>query len=165
MIKKLMPDRMFDSFRDITPEFLEELGVKALLLDIDNTLVTYEDPDPTEEVVAWLKSMNEHGIQTAFISNNSDPARVERFNRQLGYLAQSRAKKPLPGGFMRALEQLGVSADQAASVGDQIFTDVWAARSVGAYALLVPPINDKKTLFFRVKRLLERPIIRRYKKK
>ncbi|MBQ7820846.1 MAG: YqeG family HAD IIIA-type phosphatase [Clostridia bacterium] len=165
MIKKLMPDRMFNSYRDITPEILSGLGIKALLLDIDNTLVTYDDPDPTDEVTAWLKQMNESGILTAFVSNNSDPSRVERFNKSLGYFAVSRAKKPLPNGFRRALEYMKVDACNAASVGDQIFTDVWAAKNVGAYAFLVPPIKDKTTLFFKAKRFLERPIIKKYKSK
>lgn len=164
MIKFFMPDKIFESFKDITPEFLSEKGIRALLLDIDNTLVTYDDPDPTDEVILWLKSMEQNGIKAAFVSNNEDPARVERFNKDLGYFAVSRAGKPLPGGFKRALRAMGVEAGQAASVGDQIFTDVWAAKNTGAYAFLVPPIKDKTTLFFKTKRLLEKPIIRRYKK-
>lgn len=164
MFKKLMPDRIFESFKDITPEILNEYGIKALLLDIDNTLVTYDDPEPTKEVEDWLKSMRESGIKAAFVSNNSDPSRVERFNRDIGYFAVSRAKKPLPNGFKKALEHMGVDAKNAASVGDQIFTDVWAAKNVGAYAFLVPPIKDKTTLFFRAKRLLERPIIKSYRR-
>ena len=158
-----MPDRIFNSFRDITVQYLKEQKIEALLLDIDNTLVTYEDPVPTEDVMKWLLEMKEGGIKLAFVSNNSDPSRVEKFNENLGFFSVCRAKKPLPSGFRRALASMSVQAENAASVGDQIFTDVWGAKSIGAYAFLVPPIKDKTTLFFRAKRFLERPIIKKYR--
>lgn len=164
MRKRLVPDRIFESFRDVTPEFLKDIGVKALLLDIDNTLVTYDDPEPTDEVLCWLEDLEKNGISAAFVSNNSDPARVERFNKELGLFAVSRAKKPFARGFLSALDALGVERKHAASLGDQIFTDVWAARNAGIYAFLVPPIKDKTTLFFKTKRLLEKPIIAEYYK-
>jgi HAD superfamily phosphatase (TIGR01668 family) len=164
MFKRLMPDNIFGSFRELTPEYLKELGVVALLLDIDNTLVTYDDLDPTKEVKEWLLNMKENGIKLAFVSNNSDPSRVERFNKGFGFYATSRSKKPLPTGFNRALDNLGVKAENAAALGDQIFTDVWAAKNVGAYAFLVPPIKDKTTLFFKTKRWLEKPVIKKYYK-
>ena len=53
----------------------------------------------------------------------------------------------------------------AMPVGDQIFTDVWAARNSGVMAVLVPPINDKKDVFTKFKRLLERPILKKYEKR
>ncbi len=165
MFKKLMPDEILDSFRALTPEKLHKKNIKALILDIDNTLVTYDDPDPTEEVEKWLLSMKNSGIKLAFVSNNSDPARVERFNKKFGFYATSKSKKPLSVGFNRALGNLEVKGSEAASLGDQIFTDVWGAKNVGAYAYLVPPIKDKTTLFFKFKRMLEKPLIKKYYKK
>lgn len=163
MINKLLPDKIFESFADITVDFLKENSIEALLLDIDNTLVTYDDPLPTEKVEKWFEDMKKAGIKLAFVSNNSDPARVEKFNEKLGFFAVSRAKKPLPYGYRRALASMNIDAKKAAGVGDQIFTDVWAAKNVGAYAILVPPIKDKTTLFFKTKRLLEKPIIKKYR--
>ena len=54
--------------------------------------------------------------------------------------------------------------EETASVGDQVFTDVLAANRAGLYSVLVKPIKDKKSLFFRFKRLLERPVIAKYRK-
>lgn len=164
MLKNLMPDGMFDRFCDITPELLSEMGIKALLLDIDNTLVTYDDPEPTEEVLEWLSAMERAGIKAAFVSNNESPERVNVFNRELGLYATSRSKKPLPVGFRRAMRALGVKPSESLSIGDQIFTDVWGAKNAGARAFLVPPIKDRTDWFFRLKRRLEAPIIRKYKK-
>ena len=47
-------------------------------------------------------------------------------------------------------------------MGDQIFTDVLAARLAGVRAALVPPIKDKTDLFTKFKRLLEKPILKKY---
>lgn len=164
MFKKFMPDEVFEVFADITPQFLEQKKIRALLLDIDNTLVTYDDPEPTEAVLEWIKKLCAHGIKLAFVSNNSDPERVTRFNDQLGFYAISRGKKPLPGGFIKAMDKLGVLPEETASVGDQIFTDVWAAKNAGVYAILVKPIKDKTTPFFKFKRLLEKPVLKKYRK-
>ena len=50
--KYLLPDHLFGSFSEVTPEFLASLGVRALMCDIDNTLVTYNDAEPTPAVRA-----------------------------------------------------------------------------------------------------------------
>ena len=67
----LLPDRIFDDIYKITPDFLAKEGIRALILDIDNTLVTYDDPKPTASVREWLDSMKRAGIEAAFVSNNN----------------------------------------------------------------------------------------------
>ena len=60
---------------------------------------------------------------------------------------------------------MGILPEEAALMGDQIFTDVWAARNAGIRAILVPPIKDKRDILTRTKRLLEKPIIKKYKRR
>lgn len=160
----LMPNERFDSFRDVDAGFLRASGVRALLLDIDNTLEPYENPEPGEEVRAWLASLTDAGIGVAFVSNNNEE-RVSRFNRTLGYPAFCKARKPLGKYIRRAMRTLGVTARETALMGDQIFTDVLAAHLAGLRAYLVPPIRDKRDFLTRFKRRLERPILKRWEKK
>jgi predicted HAD superfamily phosphohydrolase YqeG len=47
-------------------------------------------------------------------------------------------------------------------MGDQVFTDVWAAHNAGIKAILVPPIKDKTDPFTKFKRLLEKPFLGKY---
>ena len=56
--KYLLPDHLFGSFADVTPAFLSSVGIRALLCDIDNTLVTYDDAEPTPEVLSWFDALN-----------------------------------------------------------------------------------------------------------
>lgn len=159
--KLLMPDFVFDTYADVTPDFCRDHGICALLCDIDNTLVTYDDPEPTKELYAWFDTMREAGIGIAFVSNNH-AERVELFNSKLGYPAFPDAGKPSAKRYFDAVEALGVRREDAAVLGDQLLTDAAAAHQFGVKAIIVPPIKDKRTLFFRAKRLLEVPYMRRY---
>ena len=162
--KTLVPDFYFDKFSDATSEFLLELGVKGIVLDIDNTLEPYENATPGEEVLAWFDSLATSGIKAAFVSNNGRE-RVELFNKDLGLPAYYKAGKPFKKNVLNALSDMGVSPDEAILMGDQVFTDVWAARNAGLRAILLPPIKDKPDLFTKSKRLLEKPVIKKYKKR
>lgn len=160
----LMPDARFDGFYAADAAYLREAGIRALLLDIDNTLEPYENALPSEPVRRWLSSLTEAGVGIAFVSNNEE-ARVSLFNSELGYPAYAKAGKPRGKYLRRAMRALGVRPAETALMGDQIFTDVLAAHLVGARALLVPPIRDRRDLLTRAKRRLERPILKRWEKK
>lgn len=159
----LTPDYMFGSYREITPDFLLEKGIRALLIDIDNTLAPYEQPDPDDDIRAWFASLAERGIRAALVSNNHAP-RVERFNETLGLLAFSDSGKPSRKTLDRAMRALGVDSAKTAVLGDQLLTDAFGGKHIGLPAIIVPPIHDKTNLFFRFKRLCERPFIRKYAK-
>ncbi len=164
MFGKLLPTHIYKDIYEITPKALREAGVAALILDIDNTLVTYDDPKPTESVGAWLDAMHDAGIQTAFVSNNETP-RVETFCEGLECYFHAKAGKPSRKYLREAMAHMGTTVTNTACVGDQLFTDVWAGKRAGMRAFLVPPIKDKRTLFFRAKRLLEKPFLRLYYKR
>lgn len=154
---------MVDTFRDVTPELLAELGIKLLICDIDNTLVTYDDPHPTEELRLWFKRMNDSGVTVAFVSNNHED-RVMLFNSTLGYIAHYDSGKPGTKKIFETIETAGATAETTALLGDQLLTDAAAANRAGIYSIIVPPIKDKTNLFFKSKRLIEKPYVRKYNK-
>ena len=160
----LTPDYMFATFDAVTPAFLQSIGVRALLIDIDNTLAPYEEPNPNERVLAWFAELEKNGIKAALVSNNHAP-RVERFNKSLGLIAYPDSGKPGRKTLERAMKELGVTHTETAMLGDQILTDCFAGKHIGLRAIIVPPIKDKTNLFFRFKRLVERPAIRKYARK
>lgn len=162
--RSLVPDYYFEKFSDASAEFLSSIGVKGIVLDIDNTLEPYENPTPSAPLLAWFDSLANAGIKAAFVSNNN-ATRVELFNKNLGFPAYFKAGKPFKKNVLRALSDMGVSADKSILMGDQVFTDVWAARNSGLRAILLPPIKDKRDILTRSKRALEKPIIKKYKKR
>lgn len=161
--KLLLPKEMYQTFEAVTPEHLSELGITHIFCDIDNTLATYDDPTPPENVVNWCRRMNEGGITVSFVSNN-DKARVELFNRDFGYTAYAKAKKPLIGTLKKAMAEAGGVPEKSALLGDQLLTDAAAGNRAGLYVMIVPPIKDQTNLFFRFKRRLEVPYVKKFKK-
>ena len=160
----LVPDYIFKTFDEATADFLQSIGVKAVILDIDNTLEPYEHPHPGEHVIAWLNSLYDRGIKTAIVSNNGWE-RVNLFNKDIGMPAIAKAKKPFKKNVLRAMSLLSAEQGETIFIGDQILTDVLAAHNAGIRAILVPPINDRRDLFTKFKRLIEKPFIRKYEKR
>ena len=161
---KLVPDYYFDTFDLCTPDFLKSIGVGGIILDVDNTLEPYENPLPSDKVLSWLDSLKSAGIKAAIVSNNNGE-RINLFNSDIRLPAYYKAGKPFKKNLLRAMSDLGTDKSNTVMMGDQILTDVWAARNAGIRAILVPPIKDKRDPFTRFKRLLERPIMKKYRKK
>ncbi len=159
----LTPEYVFDTYRDVTPEFLTSLGIRALLIDIDNTLAPYEQELPDENIIAWFESLKAANIKAALISNNHPP-RVELFNSMLNLPAYPDSGKPGSRYLLKAMAEMGSTPENTAGLGDQLLTDTLAVHRLDMISIIVPPIKDKKNLFFRSKRLLERPFMRRYRR-
>ncbi len=164
MKNPMMPDYMFRTFDEITPAFLTSLGVKAILADIDNTLAPYEQPEPDERIKGWIASLAEAGIGIAFVSNN-DWERVDRFNATLGVPAYAKSGKPFKKNLVKAMNDLGGTLETTVMLGDQLLTDALAGHNLGVKCLIVPPIRDKKNAFFRFKRWLEKPVVKKFKRR
>ena len=160
----LTPDYVFSEFTDITADFLISHGIKALVIDVDNTLAPYEQELPDQKTIDWFKTLVDNGIKAALISNNKND-RIEKYNSLLSLPAYPDSKKPSTKAILRAIEQMGVDTESTAGLGDQLLTDTLAVHRLDMISLIVPPIKDKKTLFFRFKRLLEKPFMKRYYKK
>ncbi len=159
---KFYPTFYFKDIYEITPLFLVENGVEALILDVDNTLISNMVNDPTERVASWINSLRAQGIKLCILSNGKG-ARVKRFNENLGLPVIFDAKKPLKSGFAKALELMDVTASRCAVVGDQLFTDVLGANLSKIKSVLVVPIDEHEQRFIRFKRVLERPFIKKIK--
>ncbi len=159
-----IPEYHFNTFDEADAAFLLSIGVKGIVLDIDNTLEPYEHPKAGEHVIKWFEELKAAGIKTAIVSNNNEE-RVRIFNEDFNMPAYSRGGKPFKKNVLRAIEDMGINKDEAILMGDQIFTDVWAAHNAGIPAILVPPINDKKDILTRFKRFLETFVLSAYRKR
>jgi len=161
--KKLVPDFMLSSFKDVTPHFLKKLGAAAVISDIDNTLAPYEDLDAPDSVITWIHELEAAGIKVTLVSNNNSK-RVERFNKKLGCNAHANVKKPSAKYLKLSMKEMESKKENTVFLGDQLLTDSLAAHRAGIRAVIVPPIKDKKSLFFKAKRLIERPYIKKYRR-
>lgn len=160
----LYPDYIFHRIYDIPTSFFADRGITTLLLDVDNTLTTDNNPQPHAKVTRWLEEQHKAGLRLMVLSNNYRK-RVEPFANSLGLEFIAMAAKPLPYNLRRALSQMNVPVSKAALIGDQIFTDVCCGRLAKCTAILVEPMAMEDNIFHRMKRRLEQPLLRAYRKK
>ena len=158
------PTAVRERVTEITPQFLESLGVRALLLDVDNTLTGHGSQQLPPAIAAWLQTMKESGVKLRVASNNM-PGRVRPFAQKIGLPYSALCCKPAPFGLWHACREMGVRPCEAALVGDQVFTDAMGANLAGVQMLLVQPMYRDIKPLIRLRRHLEKPVLRRYYEK
>lgn len=158
------PTYFFDKIWDVSPDFLKDNGIKCLLIDVDNTLTTHDNPVPHEKILEWLENVKKIGVKLIILSNNT-AERVKPFADGLGIDFVSNADKPLSKGVKRAVIKTGVTKNEMLIIGDQIFTDVLCGKFSRVKTVLVNPFELETMPFFKFKRALENIILRKERKK
>ena len=153
----LVPDRVFDCYADITPDYLAERGVTLLLSDLDFTLAAKKTPRPDQPLRDWIADLAAHGIGFMIVSNNRSGRRVTEFCADLGVPYQGHARKPSPRGLRAAMERAGTDAAHTAMLGDKLLTDMLAANRSGVLALMVEPVGGPVTVWQKLLHALQAP--------
>lgn len=158
----LYPKACFEKVEQITIEFLQKNKIKALILDVDNTLIDY-NRKLDESVISWAKEIRGQGIKLYILSNTNHREKVEEVGKKLGIPYQSFAKKPLKMGFLKVQNELQENAESIGVVGDQIFTDILGGNRCHMFTILVEPIDKKDFWYTAWKRPIENKIKKNYK--
>lgn len=142
----LIPDMSLNSIYDLNPQILRAKGISLLLMDLDNTLISYSESEPSDELKRWMTSFRDQGIDLFLVSNNKT-GRAKRFSQVAGLPYLDRAKKPSKKKLIEAMDIMGKRPEQTAMLGDQIFTDVLAANKSGIFSIIITPIDVHKPQF------------------
>lgn len=152
-LERFYPDNEAGSIDSIDFQGLYQSGRRAVIFDIDNTLVPHGAPaDP--HAIAFFQGLRAMGFKTMLLSNNKEP-RVKSFAREVGSPYLFKAGKPKAAGYRRAMEEMGSSPADTVFVGDQLFTDIWGAKKAGIVTYLVRPIHPREEIQIVLKRRLE----------
>ena len=157
----LYPKEYFNSVKDISINFLKNNNINGLILDVDNTLISLDKVMP-KGVLDWAKNMKNNGIKICILSNSNKINKVEAVAKMLEVPYIFFGKKPLKTGFLRAKDILKLKEENIAVVGDQIFTDIIGANRCNMFSILVKPIEEKDYLITKIKRPIEKFIIKKY---
>ena len=160
MLNKLKPNFIFNNIFEIKPEIFVNNNIKAVIFDIDDTLVANDIKEPTKEVIEYFDALKEKDIKISLISNGKKE-RVELFNKNLKFHATYKALKPKKGPIKKALEYFKTKPENTALVGDQLFTDIYGGNRMGLTTFLVTPIKSDETKFIVFKRKLENMVLNR----
>lgn len=154
MLTRLRPSMLVPSVADVDLEALSRYGIRAALVDLDNTLTLYDSHAVNERTAAWLARATEIGVEAIVFSNNHEP-RVQRTARALGLKYVADAKKPFPRAYRRALSVIGYAPHEVAAIGDQLFTDVFGGNAAGLMTILVRPLGRQEFVGTRLVRPVE----------
>ena len=152
----LIPDAAFNRVTDIRAGFLTERGIAGVIVDVDNTLGSYRESEPSEPIISWVKTIMQSGIKVGILSNNREQ-RVKSFSAPLGVDYFYRARKPSRRGFVHLAQKMGLRAEHVAVVGDQIFTDILGAKRSGMIGIIVKPTMLRSNPLLLARYLFELP--------
>ena len=95
--KQFMPNDYKKTIFDIDFPSLKSQGIEGLLIDVDNTLIPYDEVVPSQELIVLFDKIKTLGFKIMIISYNHKP-RIKKFSAiiQCPFIAQ--AKKPLKIG-------------------------------------------------------------------
>jgi HAD superfamily phosphatase (TIGR01668 family) len=146
-IIKLMvaPDFKAD-FEDIFAiDFLDlkARGIKAIILDIDDTLIPRKHPAIPIRVFEWVANRKDEGFKICLTSNSRYPSRVASIGKALSLPYLFMGFKPLPFAFWKSMSLLASTPKTTVMIGDQLFTDIWGANLLGIYSIYVQPITPE----------------------
>lgn len=158
-IKRLKSIRLYPDVQALPLEELYAQGVRALLIDLDGTLLPWNGMQLPRTIVSWAQRVRDAGIQGIIVSNNH-PERVLPIARSLGFEALCDAGKPLPRAFRRAAHDLGVPLHACGVLGDQMMTDMLGGVYLGMRGYLVNPLPGREYVGTRINRVLERCVLR-----
>ena len=132
---------MVAAVNDVSPQLLRENALKAVLVDMDDTLLEFQQTQLKPEFISWMQSLKDADIPALILSNGSR-RRVRDCANELGVAGLALTGKPFPAAFRRGLETLGAKASHTAMIGDQLFTDVVGANLAGLTSILVTPLGS-----------------------
>lgn len=164
MLKQFIPDQYVQSVYEISISELKEQGVKGIITDLDNTLVEWDRPDATEELVAWFENLRDHGFQIVIVSNNNEK-RVKHFADPHKISFIHSARKPLSRAFKTACKLMGLKRNETVVIGDQLLTDILGGNRSGFQTILVVPVAKTDGFITKFNRRIEQRVFQSMKKK
>ena len=163
VLKSFLPAQHVKSIYEINPQDLKNKGIKGIITDLDNTLVEWDRPLATPELITWFEEMKRNDIKVTIVSNNKE-VRVKAFADPLNIPFIFRAKKPMTKAFKHAVELMGIQKEQAVVIGDQLLTDVCGGNRSGFHTILVVPVAQTDGWATKLNRRIERRILAWFRK-
>ena len=165
IFRKFYPTYKFKKVENIPYSLIEQNKIKLIMLDMDNTIINFDEKKYSKELEEWSKRMRRNGIKLYILSNSIFKNLVKKVADELSMKYCSNAGKPMLRGFKKIMQIENIEKEHMLMIGDQIFTDVWGGNRFGIKTILVDPIDKKERIHTKIKRPFEKIILKKYSKK
>ena len=161
MYKLVTPSQVVNCVGDVTPSSLHALGIKAIITDLDNTLVPWRGHEISQDVLEWIAELKRADIKIVIASNTMHPRRLHKLAGEMGIPYILGVRKPWPRGYRKSMEMLGSTPATTAMLGDQIFTDIMGANALKLHTILLrPALSTYEFIWTVMVRRVERILVR-----
>ena len=120
-------------------------GIKALLLDVDGTLISRRDKILRDDIKSWLINTNRQ-IKIHLVSNNPSFSRIKHIAEQVNLPFTYRASKPNKSKVLKIIDDLPYKPNQIAIIGDRIFTDILVGNRLNLYTIFICKIRKDQRI-------------------
>lgn len=158
-----VPDMYQKSIYTINYKKLKKNGIKCLLFDLNNTLVSYEVDYPDDKLRELIFNL-ERDFKVIIVSNSSKD-RVRPFKEKLNVDSSFSSKKPLKKKYKKIMNLYGFKDTEIAMIGDELITDILGGNRMNFTTILVNGISEEEPLYTRIIRTFERKIVKSLNKK
>lgn len=159
----IYPNIYYSNVNEIKIGFLIKNKIKALILDVDNTLID-RNKNLSKEIIEWSNELQGQGIKMYILSNTNKKEKVRAVAEKLSIPYEMFAKKPFKKGFLKIQKILNIKPENIAVVGDQLFTDIIGGNRCNMFTILVDPVDKKDYWYTAWKRPLENKLKQKLKK-
>ena len=157
----IKPDYNLKSIYDIDLDELQKQGIKAMLFDLDSTLMASKSGTYTDETYSFIRNVEEKFF-IAVVSNNKNPKYMEKVKAITHFPILFEACKPRTGVVSKFLREHNLEPKDCVLVGDRPLTDILCGKNLGCKTILVDSITaDTEAKIVRFVRWLERLSIKK----
>lgn len=157
----IKPDYNLKSIYDINFNELLKIGVKALLFDLDSTVMASKSGVYTQKTQDFLNKAKENFF-IAIVSNNHNENYINKVRKISDFPVLFDAQKPKTIRIIKFLQKYNIQPKDCAMIGDRPLTDILCGKKLGAKTILVDSINaDYEKKIVRFVRMLERLSIKK----
>ena len=153
----IKPDYDLNSIYDINLDELKQQGIRALLFDLDSTLMASKTGCYSSETLNWLSKVRKDFF-VGVVSNNKNSDYIEKVSSCSDFPVVFNAHKPNIKVALKFMKEHNLTAKTTAFVGDRPLTDVICGKRLGCkVTILVDSISaNSEHRIVRFARWLER---------
>lgn len=162
MLNHCRPDLILDRLEHLDLQLLAERGIRALLLDLDNTLCTWGSRELSGPRREWVESARRR-FRLCIVSNTVLGRRLRAVGADLQLPTVARwgvGRKPFAGAIRAGLKITGSAPQETAIVGDQVFADILGGNRLGLLTVWIPPLDPREFISTMCVRGAERLLLR-----
>lgn len=152
------------SIYDIDPHFFLELGVKAVVTDLDNTLDPADVFHPTDKAKKLVKELLDLGLRVLILSNNTEK-RCGMYCKEIQVPYLSSSFKYWAFRIRKFLKKQGLKVEECIFIGDQIYTDRIYVQQLKGRLILTEPLVERDNWVTKIPRFFDRRVREGWRKK